>query len=373
MNHSKNIYAVIMTDLVHAKNNFDFLRVFAASLVIISHSFPILGLVEPNYSNLITLGSLGVYIFFIINGFLITQSWDINNNPITFLWKRVLRIFPGLIFAAFVVTFILGIMVTTLSILDYLKEIQTYRFLFLAMFFPYWNIIPLDILPGVFKENPMPFVNGPLWTLVYEWCMYLLILGLGIMGVIKKKLFPALILLTIFIIYFYEMYVVQIHFFDSQLNIFLPLFLLFFISSRLYFHNRIKKFSATLFFLSLIIIVLGSFTNYFLIFLIITLPYIVLFIAHYPIPKLNKFGTIGDFSYGLYIFAWPVQQTILVFFNDIQIGVHILCSFLLTIPIAYISWHFVESKALSHKNDVYDIDSLKIKVFKLRERIKNHF
>jgi peptidoglycan/LPS O-acetylase OafA/YrhL len=128
-----------------------------------------------------------------------------------------------------------------------------------------------------------------------------------------------------------------------------------------------KKFSSAVFILCLILLVLAGFTRYFLICLIITLPYIVLFIAHYPIPKLNKLGRFGDISYGLYIFAWPMQQTILVFFKDLQIGVYILCSFLLTIPIAYISWHFVESKALSHKKDVQDLRSLKEK---LRQLVK---
>jgi len=359
-----------MIDLIHEQNNFDFLRLLAASLVIISHSFPLSGLIEPNYSNLITLGSIGVYIFFIISGFLITQSWDNTTNTIAFLWKRALRIFPGLIFASIIASFIIGILVTSLPILDYMRDIQTYRFFFFAMFFPFWNFIPFDYLPGVFENNPMTFVNGPLWTLVYEWCMYLLLLGLGILGIIKKKLPSLLIIATIFIIYFYEMYILplsDLQFLDSQVKIFLPLFLLFFISSRLYFLNKTKKFSSTIFILCLILLVLAGFTKYFLIFLIITLPYIVLFIAHYPIPKLNKLGRFGDISYGLYIFAWPMQQTILVFFKDIQIGVYILCSFLFTIPIAFISWNFVESKALAHKKDVQDIRSLKEK---LRQLVK---
>lgn len=216
----------------------------------------------------------------------------------------------------------------------------------------------------------MTFVNGPLWTLVYEWGMYLLLLGLGLLGIIKKRLPSLLIISMIFIIYFYEMYILQLfnnQFLNSQVKIFLPLFLLFFISSGLYYFTRTKKFSTTVFILSLIFLVLASFTNYFLIFFIVTLPYIVLYIAHYPIPKLNKLSRFGDISYGLYIFAWPMQQTILVFFKDIQIGVYILCSFLLTIPIAYLSWNFVESKALSHKKDVHDIRSLKEK---LRQLVK---
>jgi peptidoglycan/LPS O-acetylase OafA/YrhL len=106
-------------------------------------------------------------------------------------------------------------------------------------------------------------------------------------------------------------------------------------------------------------------TNYFLVVLVITLPYLVLFIAHYPVPHLNKLGKFGDFSYGLYIFAWPIQQTILVYFKDIQILVYISLSFLFTVPMAYISWHFIESKALSHKKDLPDLKSLELKAAKI--------
>ena len=159
----------------------------------------------------------------------------------------------------------------------------------------------------------------------------------------------------------------DLQFLDSQVKIFLPLFLLFFISSRLYFLNRTKKISSPVFILCLILLVLAGFTKYFLICLIITLPYIVLFIAHYPIPNLNKLGDLGIFHTVSIYLPSPHVKHILVFFKDIQIGVYILCSFLLTIPIAYISWHFVESKALSHKKDVQDLQSLKEK---LRQLVK---
>jgi peptidoglycan/LPS O-acetylase OafA/YrhL len=149
------------------------------------------------------------------------------------------------------------------------------------------------------------------------------------------------------------------------LIIFLPLFLFFFISSTLYFWYKKKKFSPTLFILLLLILIISSFTDYFFIFFIFTFPYIILFIAHYPIPKLNKLGRFGDFSYGLYIFAWPIQQTILVFINDIAIGMYIILCYIFTFPVAYISWHFIESKALSHKKDIPNIRLIKEKLFQI--------
>lgn len=80
------------------------------------------------------------------------------------------------------------------------------------------------------------------------------------------------------------------------------------------------------------------------------LPYILLFFAFLPNRKLNNFGRYGEFSYGMYIYSFPIQQTIIHFYNGVSLIELLFLSFIFTVPLAVLSWHFIESKALKLKN-----------------------
>jgi peptidoglycan/LPS O-acetylase OafA/YrhL len=106
-------------------NNFDFLRIFAALLVILSHSFAISGSsYEPllSLSKYISLGGLGLAIFFIISGYLITKSWVEHPSAFRFLSSRFLRIIPGLFVVTLLSILVLGPLVTNLSLSEYFAQ-----------------------------------------------------------------------------------------------------------------------------------------------------------------------------------------------------------------------------------------------------------
>jgi peptidoglycan/LPS O-acetylase OafA/YrhL len=97
--------------------------------------------------------------------------------------------------------------------------------------------------------------------------------------------------------------------------------------------------------------------SYFLIALLIFFPYIVLYLGQLPIKQLYNIGDkYGDYSYGLYIYAWPVQQTIAHFMSRISPTKMFALSLSTTFILAYFSWWLIEKKALSLKK----IDPLKI-------------
>jgi hypothetical protein len=80
-------------------NNFDFIRLFLAVLVIFSHSYP-LGVgsevAEPFKRlthNQVTGGDIAVDLFFVISGFLISASYERTASVASYLKKRVLRIY----------------------------------------------------------------------------------------------------------------------------------------------------------------------------------------------------------------------------------------------------------------------------------------
>src|SRR5437879_9574430 len=153
-------------------NNFDLLRLMAALSVIFSHAF-LLAENSQDHDPLMILtggqailGLAGVFVFFTISGYLISQSFDTTPSPFVFLAKRALRIFPGLFGCLIVCVLAIGPLVTTLPMADYLAKPETWLFLL-------HNAV-LDIhynrLPGVvfWPGNIGGIVNGPLWGLPCE-------------------------------------------------------------------------------------------------------------------------------------------------------------------------------------------------------------
>src|SRR5215470_11587031 len=179
-------------------NNFDALRLFAAISVIFSHSFLIAeGTQNREWLILLTgnqciLGLTGVFIFFAISGFLVTQSFEQTPNRLHFLAKRALRIFPGLLIATLLSAFVLGPLVTTLPLASYLSRAEPYQYVI-------GNTLldqTVHELPGVsFVDNPVGLeINGSLWTLRLEFAMYLMVLALGLLRLLTVR--TALLLLA---------------------------------------------------------------------------------------------------------------------------------------------------------------------------------
>src|SRR6185312_1579601 len=152
-----------VADLLKRDSNiFDALRFFAAALVIFSHSYALAGYPEPQLQG-ISLGALGVRIFFILSGVLITASWVSHPRFTAYIGKRLLRIWPAMAFIIVLMTFAIGPLFTIFPLHAYFTNNQTYAYLNGLTIFG----LHLD-LPGVFTSNPAGGVNGSLWTLPYE-------------------------------------------------------------------------------------------------------------------------------------------------------------------------------------------------------------
>ena len=149
---------------------FDLMRLIAALLVVVSHSFPLAGRAPFTIVGVEDLGALGVSIFFVISGFLVSASY--LRDPRTYLLKRLLRIEPGLIAALTVTVLILGA-ISTAPIAEYGPKAALYV-VSNALF------IPTDPgLPGLFAATPVVgVVNGVLWTLRLELAFYVVLLAI---------------------------------------------------------------------------------------------------------------------------------------------------------------------------------------------------
>ena len=340
-------------------NNFDFIRLVAALLVIVTHSSAFLGIKEEDILSKLTRGTysfshLGVAIFFIISGYLITQSALHSTSWKSFLWKRVLRLIPGLLIVLVFCAFILGPIVTSEPLYFYFSSKETYRFL--SSVFLY---IQKYSLPGVFENNAISAVNGSLWTLAYEFTLYILVMFGFLLGILKKR---NLVLCLWILFLSFRIYLGHKYYWYSYASPFAPYLNMmyvfewsfYFLSGMLVFLYRdIKivklKFLLVLSFAYILLAILNQvdilkMLNYILV------PYIVFYLAFIP-GKLNSIGKYGDFSYGVYIYAFPVQQALVYFLGvDIPLNLYILLSIVTTFPFAVASWFLIEKKALKYKN-----------------------
>ena len=327
-------------------NNFDFLRIFAALLVVFSHSYALTGYGsnEPFYilNGITTLGRMGVVIFFVVSGYLITKSWQNHPSSSQFFWNRFLRIVPGLVGVTLFSVFFIGPLVTNLSIFDYFQNMLTWKYL--------TNIFVFNInynLPGVFVNNPYPnAVNGSIWTLPVEFGMYILIFIIGFFGRLNKRSLVVLLFLFATLIFLKGV---------SPVNYTL-LFSLFFVIGAIYQLQKGIIFNLKVSLLLFILWIASFQTPFFMLTSIICLPYIILYIGNKSSYPFNKISKYGDFSYGLYIYAFPVQQTIAYFIHGISAIAMFMLSLLLIFPLAILSWKLIESKALGYKK--VDISSV---------------
>lgn len=357
-----------LDDLYDSRNNFfDFLRFFLAVIVIYSHSFVLLNGAnngsDPFVSltnNQISGGTLAVYSFFVISGFLIMQSMSLSSSFIQYLKNRILRIFPAFFISLFLVSFIMGPLLTNLTLLDYFSSTNNgpFEFAFKNLtlnYFGYsWTVNDL------FQSNVYPgTANGSMWTIKFEFAMYLILPLLNYFLIVKyKKLFAlltgllcllsAMNLLTGFALIDLvgnQYWVLSANEYNNFIQL-APYFmmgsLLFLYKDKIIVHNR-------LIFLTVFIISISVFTVFFKIVLLFTLPYLIITTAIKL--RFSSFRKYGDFSYGMYIYAFPIQQLLSMLFHDhLNITIFFIASTLLTLFLAILSWHFVEKKALKLKS-----------------------
>jgi peptidoglycan/LPS O-acetylase OafA/YrhL len=323
-------------------NNFDSIRLFAALAVVFSHAFPITcgsDDCEPlhRFSNgQTTIGTIAVGVFFVISGFLITRSFELGQHDLRgalrFVRARALRIFPALFVTLLLLSFALGPILSTLSVREYFGHSQVLSFFLVNVSLSSFH----DGLPGVFSHNPFAnSVNGSLWTLRYEVRCYALIFVLGILRLITSSVLAILFLaaLGVFAFLGHESWFLAAFFLGGAFLYVRPLPL----------DGRIAAVCAGIIILSLCI---GGFQMIAPIFG----TYLVMWLALSDSVRLPRVAKYGDYSYGIYIYAFPVQQMVAQFMAAGGTWYwNVLISGPISIILGVLSWILIERPALALK------------------------
>jgi peptidoglycan/LPS O-acetylase OafA/YrhL len=332
-------------------NNFDFLRLFAAGLVLVGHLSILSGTKDDWILILLdslSLGSLGVSIFFVISGYLVTQSWIKDPVPHRYAARRALRIFPGLVAVVLLTMLALGPFVSKFSPLEYFREPSFLRYLNALLLFP----MPFA-LPGVFYDNPYPVaVNGSLWTLPYEATMYLL-LPLFARPKLRESAIYWASLAALFIIASESSGAPS---FEAPTVWFLSTTWLYYFGAFFFYGAALsvlqKRFGAPNLAVAgafLLILIVSAQSQWIGLTRHLLLGYVVIALGLRATPFLKSAGRYGDFSYGIYIYAFPVQQTLVHFGLARNVFSNVLYLTTITLLLAALSWIFVEKPALLMK------------------------
>ena len=333
------------------RNNLTALRWFAASLVLFGHAFVFLGLSEPLFLQWVPMGQLGVYIFFAISGYLVAQSWQRDPSVLRFLAKRALRIFPGLLVCTTLSVLVLGPWLTTLDMATYWHNEHTRGyFTNVALFVTYH-------LPGVFAQNKFPHVvNGSLWSLPVEFFMYLLLALLGLWGAwFQNQKWGAWLtgLVTISFMALTSLWALpnteSLVVYRTDLRQIPLCGVYFMVGASLYQFNLRKHFNLSNVVLAVVLwLCLSREPHLFAMASWVVLPFVVLAFGLSHHTWLSRWHQ-RDYSYGIYIYAFPVQQTLAFFWSHMPLTAYLLSTFVITVALAATSWHFVEKPALKLK------------------------
>lgn len=329
------------------ENNFHIIRHLAAICVVLTHAYSITtGLYESEPLVTLTGRSIGHYavdVFFLLSGFLVTQSLVRDRDLLKYGIARILRIFPGLLFATLLVALILGPIVSVNTAQSYYSDPLTWSYVLGA-----FSTLHIEgILPGVFAGHPVEgLVNAPLWTIKYELAAYAILGAIVALSVIGRKWLLMIVCAFLVLLYIVGRTAVPWPETESIIGSLLHLMPPFLIGSAAYlFRDKVPLgFLTTILLTALTFITSG--TVFFEISEKLLMASVVFWIAFLPYAAGQSLQKSGDYSYGIYIFHYPIMQTIYLIYPEISAPTLFLTGLLATLPFAVFSWYVIERPSM---------------------------
>ncbi len=318
-------------------NGFDAVRLSAACMVLYSHQFALWGQPEPSLLGM-SLGAFGVAVFFVLSGYLVTHSFVADPHVGRFLARRLLRLLPALWVNVLVCILGLGLLFSTLPAWEYLTHEKTHEYLLNGLFQPLFH------LPGVFGTEP---INGSLWTLPFELLAYLLLALVGaFLGGQGWRWFTPLGFALVLALALRWQPGFEVLSWGSNLTK-APLFLSYFMLGALLAAGAQRWLTAhSLLAMALAALLLPEGSLKAVLSVIAVLGAVLLFGLR-PWPP--RWALRHDLSYGVYLYAFPIQQVLAQQMPELGLWPAMGLALLLTLLCAWCSWRWVEAPMLRLK------------------------
>ncbi|OOG51127.1 acyltransferase [Rhodanobacter sp. C01] len=337
--------------LVRGNNNFDLIRLTAALMVMLGHSYGIQGGEMESmlrFSHLESFGSLAVYAFFMVSGMLVSASFVNQPSIFRFIGLRVLRIWPGAMVCAAFIAFVVGPIFSRSPVLVYFSDAQILHWLF-------HNALLIDPvggpLPQLFAENHLKsLVNATVWTLPVELKCYVIVLVAGLLGCIGSRRRTVIVVVLVGLVF---------AMFANHPPKYLPLGS-FFVLPLAYSFYPVPFF--------LLGMLLYAFRDHVLLDWkpVVALLTVYLALRHsrfdpvffYPAfiygllwlgsaKMLHRLAPKHDYSYGIYLYGFVVQQAVSSLYPAMNSYLSLVIAVPVTVILAALSWHWVEQPCLA--------------------------
>jgi len=331
---------------------FDYMRIALAATIIGLHSLNVtLGLGQAlQVQSTLRIGvAMILALFFALSGFLVTASLLRCKSLISFLGLRLLRIGPALAVETTLSAIIIGSLFTELPLAQYFAD---------PKFHAYFLNIVGDIqyeLPGVFLNNPLPsLVNCQLWTVPYElWCYVILALLAVTAIAFNRVAYLAFMVIAQIGLIGYDIYrwdVVPI-----QLRPHLLVFA-FLAGVGFYLWRDKVPYNRTVCLFALVLCAAGMATGRGDALAPVPAAYVACYFGLMN-PRRSWIVSSGDYSYGLYLYGFVIQQCAAAFGPLQHWYLNLLVSLPLSFGVAMASWHLVEKHALRLRGRVEALEA----------------
>lgn len=339
-------FAERLTSTDNRPSGFDYLRLVLSLGVIAWHAHWLCYGIDPEKGSwadriLTPLAWSIVPLFFALSGFLVAGSMERAKTLIGFMGLRAFRIVPALSVEVLLSALILGPIFTALPLAEYYSNREFYIY--------FLNIIG-EIhyyLPGVFKDNPVTKVNGQLWTIPYELVCYVAIAAFAVSGIFFRK---HLLLVILGVCYLLQL-ANQLHVFSDQaIDASRYAVVISFIAGLVIFRYRTAiKWSVGLFCLSAIVSFVLLSIPHGIDFSGLPVAYVAAYLGLLN-PAKKTWLLKGDYSYGLYLYGYPIQQALVA---AVPLATVWYWNLALAVPaalvVAVLSWHLVEKPVLNQR------------------------
>lgn len=322
-------------------------RLVLAAEVMLWHCWPITNRLPPAVT-LQLLFSIGVDGFFAISGFLISRSWLDDPRVRDFLTARALRILPGYYVCLIVTAFVfapLSVAIRGGSVGKLLSSGAPLEYLLKNSAVAYVHLDVGGTPSGVTHSG---LWNGSLWSLGWEVICYLAVAGIGLAGLANHRwVSPAILVLATGLatavppMTFPGVWTIP--------QIAVRSAIMFAAGAVIYQWKEVIPARWSLVGVSVVIVLAASRLPDYRVVAALPLAYAI--IVSGALLKSSRLRLRTDLSYGVYIYAFPVQQLLAVCGVATQLPpvVFFMVAAVATLPLAATSWFLIEKPSMSLK------------------------